>query len=837
MMLAATCVLALVSPSPACWAQEAGSNVLANPSFEEGQGAPTAWAFNARKTASEITWDRARAHAGEASVRITNHTQAQTGNVLQTVRFDPPLPVGSRVGFSARAAAQDVAGGSPSIILQLYSTANARQNASASCRGGTHEFVEVRGQTVIERPTNRITIYLCNYAVGAVWWDDAVMTIERARPVRILPRPEKTRPMPALRTDDGLGLILNDSGGVDRVLVDGKDVAKAGVRSGLWLRPFGGDTAPVAGTVTAKGQSVTQDFRDEELGLRAQATFSSGGSCVECAGVVEDLTGEDRGVDVLFALPVVGAGWRWGKSIREEVAIGEEPQVVQVTTFSSVSNPETGEGLCLAVPADAPCDCEFTYNAEFGYAVRFRFGLSPAAGGELRSRAPFRFVLYRCDGRWGLRDAARRYYELFPEAFAKRVKREGLWMFGAPRFDLPDPENYAFHEGGPKGWEYDDEHDICTCPYIIPGQREVTRLESLPGSKQEAMHVFKAFEPTDPDRPGGWGAGIKEIIANCMLHDAQGLPHVRIRNTPWGGNSITFPLNANPRLFGGTDKVTIAKVLLGHVADMQEQTPNLDGVYVDSLGAWGSYRNHRREHFGYAQVPLSYDPGNGRPVIANRFALLEFLWALRDYLHERDKLLFANGVHQNRRFHFFALDVMGVEGHGWLEQKRAMAYQKPFLLLIYNIHDDPEKMEYWFHRCTLYGIYPSFANMRVYKTAEMYAPVAALNNRFVPVLRRITGAGWHPITFARSSDEDVWLERWGPDGEGNVYFTAYNASSEDREVALSVETGELGLEGASVVAEDLLSKEKWEAPIKGGRAVMELAMPAEKVRVLRLGGP
>lgn len=828
-------VLSGLWAAAACQADDpVGANLVQNPSFEEGEQTPSGWAFNHRGTDGEIAWDRSRAHTGGASVRITNQTRAQTGNVLQTIRLDPPLEPGCRVTFSALAAAENAADG-PRIIFNLLSTSTVRQDASASCSAGTHDFIEVRGEAVAERPTDRLVIYLCQYSTGTVWWDDAMVSVQRAQATAIVPRPESRASVASLETGDGLGLALADSGAVAGLSLDEQALPGPASHSGLWLRPFGGDTVPVSGVLQRTDDGATQQFSDPKLNLRVEATLAARDDLIECSGTVEDLSREDRGVDVIFGLPVGEEAWRWGKSIREEVPLAQSPHAVEVTTFSSVGDPETGRAIALAVPPDSPCDCEFTYDEDFGYAVRFRFGLSPDARGELECRAPFRFVLYRCDGRWGLRDAARRYYQLFPEAFTKRATHEGLWMFGSPRFEIPDPGNYAFHEGGPGGWEYDDEHGIYTCPYIIPGQREITRLDKLPANKQEALEVFRSFEPTDSERGGGWGADLKQIVENCLLHDAQGLPQMRIRNTPWGGNSITFPLNANPRLFEDSDKLTVAKSLLAHVAALHEETPGLDGTYVDSLGAWGEYVNYRPEHFAYAQVPLTYAPGTGRPVIANRSTLLEFLWALRHYLHERGKLLFANGVHQNRRFHFFALDVMGVEGHGWLEQKRAMAYRKPFLLLIYSIHDNPGKMEHYFHLCTFYGIYPSFANMRVYETPEMYAPVAALNDRFVPALRAITGAGWQPITGARSLDADVWLERWGPDAAGTAYITAYNSASEDRAATITLQASDLGLTGDVVTLEDLLSDDKWDAAVRDGSASVELSVPAEEVRVLRLG--
>jgi len=835
-------------------AGEPEPNWIENPGFESGAEAPTRWTFNRRNTDTEIAWDSARTHGGRRTVRITNPTKAESGNVVQTVRLDPPLEPGSLVTFSAMAAAEDLQGMSgPRIVVYLERASGGRETAVAGGPGGTHDFAEVRGQARVRHRTSRLVVYLCNYGTGTVWWDDASVTVRRAAAAPLAARPKGKKRLPPLTTRDGLSLALSDSGGVGDVLLDGRSAVSASLPSGLWLEPFDGAAVPVLGQLADRDGSIVQRWEGADLGLRVEAAYRADANAVRCDGSVEDLTGRDRGVDVVFSLPVGDGAWRWGESVREEVPVGDELHVQDATTFSSLSDAEHGDGLALAVPADHPCDCEFTCGGRFGYAVRYHFGLSPAGDGELKGRAPFSFVVYRCDGRWGLRDAARRYYGLWPEAFRKRVGREGLWMFGSPRFPLPDPQNYAFHEGGPAGWEDDDAHGIYTCPYIIPGQREISRLDRLPETKEEAMEIFASLEPAGDAAssgvPGqsvtagaaeharddrGWGPSMKAIIESCLLTDADGRPQMQIRNTAWGGNSITFPLNASPRLLAESDRPTVAKTLLTQTMGLLDAVPHLDGIYVDSLGAWGTYMNHRREHFAASRVPLGYDPNTGRPVIPNRFTLLEFLWELGDRLHARDKLLFANGVHPNRRFHFFALDVLGVEGHGQMEQKRVMAYQKPFLLLIYNVHDDPAKMEHYYHLTTFYGIYPSFANMRVYETPESYAPVRALNDRFVPVLRAITGAGWQPVPHTRSSDPDVWLERWGPGSDGRVYLTVYNSGDEERTATLTIDAASLDLGGATLRLEDRLSSAEWSAPVDGASCKVRVPVPAEQVRVLRL---
>lgn len=814
---------------PAALGLAHAQNLVANPSFELGTDAPEGWNFNHRNTEGEIAWDDQRAATGQHSVRLTN-AEGQTGNVLQTIVLDPPLPAGSTVEYAAMSATLD-AGGAPSIIMYLQPPAGERQTVVASGAAGTHDFQEVRGLAVADRPVASIVIYLCHYGTGTAWWDDARVSVAAAELVTIRPRPAG-QDLPALATDDGLALTLTDAGGIAAVRVDDTDLAATALPGGLFLVPWGGDAIPVTGALTQEGASIAQRWEDADLGLRVEATWSVAPGAIACAGAVDDLTGADRAVDVIAALPIGGEGWRWAQNIVDQAALDGTARALDDLTFSALVSADGA--LSLAVPADRPSDCSFEWTPELGYAVRFRLGLSPAASGELRGRAPFAFTLCRVDPAWGLRDAARRYQEMNAWAFEKRAQREGLWLFGSPRIELPDPELYAFHEGGPAGWEYDDEHGIATCPYVIPGQREITRLERLPASAAEALELFEAWVPGENPRPRGWGDELmKQIIRSCMLHNADGDPHVVIRNTPWGGNSVTFPLNANPWLHETEDTPTVARTILDAVRSMHEEIPALDGIYVDSLGAWGDFDNFRREHFAAERLPLTYDAATGRPVIDNSFTLLEFLQGLGELLHPQGKLVFGNGIHPDRRFHAFVCDVLGVEGRGRLEQKRTIAGAKPFLLLIYNIENDPVEMERWFNACAHWGIYPSFGNMRLFDTPEKYAPVAELNRRYVPAMQTITAAGWQPVTQARAS-EGLAVERWGPGADGAIYLTVYNATLAFVEGEVTVNADALGLTGATLAADDLLGGPPCSAPIAEGAATLRLPVEAGRVRILRL---
>ncbi len=134
--------------------------------------------------------------------------------------------------------------------------------------------------------------------------------------------------------------------------------------------------------------------------------------------------------------------------------------------------------LALALPPQALAVCSFSEIAG-GVELRFPFGFTPAGAPALRMRAPFTVVLYRTDPRWHFRAALARYYELFPEPFTVRATSFGGWFFAAPTPDLPNPQHFYYHEGGPSEFAEDEARGLGTFPYRESSSLTVT----LPGSQ------------------------------------------------------------------------------------------------------------------------------------------------------------------------------------------------------------------------------------------------------------------------------------------------------------------------------------------------------------------
>jgi hypothetical protein len=65
---------------------------------------------------------------------------------------------------------------------------------------------------------------------------------------------------------------------------------------------------------------------------------------------------------------------------------------------------------------------------------------------------------------------------------------------------------------------------------------------------------------------------------------------------------------------------------------------------------------------------------------------------------------------------------------------------------------------------------------------ELYERDRSLFKKYVPLCKLVAEAGWQPITHARSSDKQIYIERFG-----NKYLTVFNDSSQRRSVTITIE--------------------------------------------------
>ena len=96
-------------------------------------------------------------------------------------------------------------------------------------------------------------------------------------------------------------------------------------------------------------------------------------------------------------------------------------------------------------------------------------------------------------------------------------------------------------------------------------------------------------------------------------------------------------------------------------------------------------------------------------------------------------------------------------------------------------------VERYMKRALAYGMFPGFfshnASQGHYFTRpELYNRDRPLFKKYVPLCRLLAEAGWQPVTRARCSDAQVYLERFG-----DRYLTVLNDSQERREFTIRLE--------------------------------------------------
>jgi hypothetical protein len=723
------------------------------------------------------------------------------------------------------------------------------QTASFTC--GTHDWEQRQFVLLPDKPVKSFTLHcLFRGHTGKVWFDDAsveeVPTPAGAMLFQGVPLQEVTHAKPdpnaaprKLSTRDGLKLTLRDNT-ITSLQLDGKELS-APSPSGFLARDFAADSDIYAFTGGAC----------QELGLNLEANFLPGRDHVAVEGRVTDTTGRDRAITLLFALPLDATGWQWGDDARRSRLIGGTGEFANTVSLRCGANGKMSlyplaavwnerAGLALALDMDHPAQYRLVYHAGTRqFFIAYDFGLTKDTA-QFPSSAGFRFVLYRFDPRWGFRAALQKYYDLFPQHFAKRVTREGVWMPFTDIAKVPafDDFGFAFQEGAPDV-AFDDEHGIASFVYVEPMSHWLAMPRDVPRTYESALSVL------NKDLAGARGKDAAEMAAATLtsgIENADGRFFLYLVKAPWCDGGV-FSLNPDPDIATTLEHpFNKAMVMQQSIAaafkknepkqgppGYQPSTLNsqplpaagLDGVYLDSLEMSSGELNYRREHFRTASVPLVFDR-EGRPCQLMIFNTWTFERDIAAQMHARGKLMFANAVLSQFAFPAPQLDVLGTEVN-WLHHgeylpdsdavmnfRRALCCQKPYCLLMNTDYASftPDLVERYFQRCLCYGVWPGFfdeeaASKDPYwaSTNKWYDRDRPLFKKYIPLLRRLTAAGWHPLTHAMCSNSNLLAERFGPTVDGAVFITLLNNTTETQSGTLAVDLKALGLNQAASARE------------------------------------
>ena len=577
----------------------------------------------------------------------------------------------------------------------------------------------------------------------------------------------------------------------------------------------------------------------QALGLQLDWSQSERDGATFVEAELRDTSGRDRAVTLIYALPVSPDALDWLHDLRTSEAVQAGREYTNTSQFRAGAGrlsryplaavATDRRGTAAAIDPAYPAFYRAAYNAGSGELyLAYDIGLAPE-----KPTARIRLCHFQFDPAWGFRAALARYYELFPDAFRCRTPEQGLWMPFAKISRVEGWEDFGFKfKEGHDETAWDDAHGILTFRYTEP----MTWWMSMPAQMPRTLEAAVAEARRRADEQGDRNA---QALLTSGYHNAEGRFPARLLDTPWC-NGAVWSVNSMPGVAGDvTDYKNKWNEKVRNQLYGPDRKGDLDGEYIDSSEGYVTDElNFRRDHFAAADTPLTFAPETFQPAVFRGLIAFEYVRGIARDVHAMDKLMMANSTPIRLCWLAPLLDVLGTEtnwnpGGTWrpmtdpeLLYRRAMCKGKPFCFLMNTEFErfGPELVERYMKRSLAYGMFPGFfshnaAEDHYFRQPELYNRDRLLFKKYVPLCRRVAEAGWEPITRARSSDERVYVERFG-----DRYLTVFNDSPESR-------TATIRLDGpAPSASRELVA----DAPVTWTAGAATLTLPPEDVAVIDL---
>src|SRR5439155_25607400 len=247
----------------------------------------------------------------------------------------------------------------------------------------------------------------------------------------------------------------------------------------------------------------------------------------------------------------------------------------------------------------------------------------------------------------------------------------------------------------------------------------------------------------------------------------------------------------------------------------------LSGIHLDSTSGmrrWGAADDYDRSHWAAATIPLTFSYDSGQVVERGIFPMFGEIVRSADFAHARGMLLSANFNGDEARalsfvgadqIDFFGLEqglqdraTKDVSADQFAMLKRTMADQRPVSTLDHKVGRglvSTAEVERRLQQNLFYGIFMGAWNARVEADGGSAWPTwtdpadTALWSRYAALFRELASAGWQPVTDARSSNPNVWVERFGSLADRSLRLTLRNETPTEQDTTITVDLSPAGL--------------------------------------------
>lgn len=841
------------------------AELLTNPALQSVSGSTfSGWG----SFGNGYTIDNTGGRDGGRAVKMSNTSATSASGIYQTLTLNQSAP--ALILFSGWSKSSGVSGdidrGYALYMDVFYQDGTTQFALTAPFPTGTNDWSQEDLYFQPQKPVQTISVYgiFRDGHRGDVWFDDFSLkqvTTEAAVFEDALVRPlpfDAGTAQPSVESGDGLSLALGDRG-VSSLEWDAEELASAGTASGFLVRDHAANSDVYGFERVAGSGSSSFEGVAESLDLSVDAQFEDVAGGIKVSGTLADLRNEDRSVTLTFALPVDATGWKWGDYVRGERTIqtGQAGQVysnsqipdfetgpLSIYPMSAIYDPASGAGLSLGVDYTQPTHYRLDYNGSTKQlTITFELGLSPHT--KVPSTGDFGFVIYGFDGDQGFRGAFDKYMKLFPEFYDVRIPEQGIWMPFASISDIPDNEDFGFRfkegDDDPVDTAYSNANDILVFHYQELG----SWWQSIDPQEPQTVQTAQ----TERDAAAASGDEKAKMAQSAAMANSHGDPYLQWLDTPWNVGAL-WMINANPDLPGEINGYDMYFSDAKMDARYNTTGPKPDGEYLDTLDGWPYTLNYDEDQFAYATAPLVFSKTTERPALHRAFSSWEATSRLADDLHDDGRYLMANGTPHIYSMYAPWLDAMGNE-RNWLgagdtfnpdddatlSKYRTLSGAKPYLMLQNTdfTRFGNDYMQRYMERLLFYGIYPSAFSATAdnatnyWKNSAFYDRDRDLFLEYVPLVKKIAEAGWHPVTFADAEATDVALERYGEGG--TVYLTVMNQGTSSVTTDISFDRSAMGLGTTALTASELTSATS--LTVSGDEFTLTLAPDEVKVVELR----
>jgi hypothetical protein len=570
---------------------------------------------------------------------------------------------------------------------------------------------------------------------------------------------------------------------------------------------------------------------------------------------VVDHSGHERAVTLALCLPLEARGGTWcddpqrSRKMESGLYVNLADRAGGLLDSASLYPLAVivrgDKATCLAVPPDPPRMVRFVYDSGLQeFRAEFDFGLSPLAK-NFQSRGDAKVITFEVPASWAFRRALQHYYELFPEAFARRAKSAGIWMpFGelGPIKDAKD-FGFAFHEIAdsqvdPRIFNDDRRAGAGSYIYVEP----MSYWQQASGNYDERRK--KLEQEANDGSPIARATIVSGVLCDNGQRDLYLDPVAYTSQQPWGSDAdptLTDPDKS--RNWPGKGVYEFDRAVSALKA-------GASGVYVDSMEGWGELLDYDPDHWRVSQYPLTFDPASKKVALLNFWGTVAWVKKMSDTLHARGQLLMGNDAFYRRWQLAAYVDVPGRE-YTWVNKEgtltpvaderylffRAMSGRKPYLMLMNNRYEDASVMEPYFQRSLFYAVFPSMfqGHAEMNETAYFSNPAwynrdRALFIKYIPMIRKLDEAVWEPVPYATVDPPEVRIERYGSFEKGNLAFTLHNPGETPCEARLSLDRDALKLPTDAKF-------ERWLGDPRSVASTLSVALPAHGYEVVSVVAP